>query len=52
MGRLTYDNGAVATLQAPAEGASFRISLNNVAPKSVSGVYITSHRPVYTYQTR
>ena len=48
VGRLTYDNGAVATLQAPTEGASFNIAIRG--SQAVSGVYITSHRPVYTYQ--
>ena len=48
VGKLTYDNGAVATLQAPTEGASFKIAIRG--SQAVSGVYITSHRPVYTYQ--
>ena len=49
VGKLSYDNGAVASLQAPAEGASFQIALRD--SQVVSGIYITSHRPVYTYQT-
>ena len=49
VGKLSYDNGAVAFLQAPAEGASFQIALRN--SQVVPGIYITSHRPVYTYQT-
>ena len=48
MGKLTYDNGAVATLQAPTEGVSFQVAILGSQP--VPGVYITSHRPVYTYQ--
>ena len=48
VGKLTYDDGNIATLQVPTEGDSFRISLNNM--QSVPGVYLTSHRPVYTYQ--
>ena len=48
VGKLTYDNGAVATLQAPTEGASFNIAIHG--SQAVPGIYITSHRPVYTYQ--
>ena len=48
VGRITYDNGAVAILQAPTEGASFNIAIRG--SQAVSGIYITSHRPVYTYQ--
>ena len=49
VGKLTYDDGAVAALQAPTEGASFKIAIHDSQP--VPGVYITSHRPVYSYQT-
>ena len=49
VGTLTYDDGASATLQAPTEGASFRIRIND--SQTVPGVYVTSHRPVYSYQT-
>ena len=49
VGKLTYDNGAVATLQAPTEGASFQIRIR--PSQTVPGICITSHRPVYTYQT-
>ena len=48
VGKLTYDDGTIATLQVPTEGDSFLISLSN--PQSVPGIYLTSHRPVYTYQ--
>ena len=48
VGKLTYDDGNVATLQVPTEGDSFQISLSN--QQSVPGIYLTSHRPVYTYQ--
>ncbi|MYC96891.1 MAG: AAA family ATPase [Caldilineaceae bacterium SB0661_bin_32] len=48
VGKLTYDDGAVATLQSPAEGASFRVSIRG--SQRIRGIYITSHRPVYTYQ--
>ena len=49
VGRLSYDDGAVAPLLAPTEGASFQISIRN--SRTVPGIYITSHRPVYTYQS-
>ena len=49
VGKLSYDDGAVATLQAPTEGASFQIAIRG--SQAVPGIYITSHRPVYTYQT-
>ena len=48
VGKLIYDDRKVATLQAPTEGASFQISIGN--QQEVPGIYITSHRPVYTYQ--
>lgn len=48
VGRLMYDNGTVATLQVPTEGASFRVTIHGL--QTVHGIYITSHRPVYTYQ--
>ena len=48
VGRLTYDDGAVAALQAPTEGATFQITISG--SQAVPGVYITSHRPVYSYQ--
>ena len=48
VGKLTYDDGGYATLQAPTEGASFQISIHG--SQAVPGVYVTSHRPVYSYQ--
>ena len=48
VGKLTYDDGTVAALEAPTEGASFEITIRG--SKTVAGIYITSHRPVYTYQ--
>ena len=48
VGKLTYDDGTAATLQAPTEGASFQINIRG--SQAVPGIYITSHRPVYTYQ--
>ena len=48
VGQLNYDNGATATLWAPAEGASFQITISG--SQIVPGVYVTSHRPVYSYQ--
>ena len=48
VGRLIYDDGAVAALQAPMEGASFQVRIRPL--NQIPGIYITSHRPVYTYQ--
>ena len=48
VGKLSYDDGNVAILQVPTEGDTFRISLSNL--QSVPGIYLTSHRPVYSYQ--
>ena len=48
VGKLTHDDGADATLQAPTEGASFQIAIAGL--QEVPGVYVTSHRPVYSYQ--
>ena len=48
MGKLTYDDGSVAVLQAPTEGASFQVGIHG--QQAVPGIYITSHRPVYSYQ--
>lgn len=48
VGKLAYDDGVVATLQVPAEGVSFQVSIHG--SQTVHGIYITSHRPVYTYQ--
>ncbi len=48
VGKLTYDDGAVAALQSPTEGATFQIAIRD--SQAVPGVYITSHRPVYSYQ--
>ena len=48
VGKITYDDADDATLQAPTEGASFQVRIGN--SQAVPGVYITSHRPVYSYQ--
>ena len=48
VGKLTYDDGNIATLQVPTEGEVFRISISNA--QEVPGIYLTSHRPVYSYQ--
>ena len=48
VGRLIYDDGTVAALQAPMEGASFQVRIHPL--NRIPGIYITSHRPVYTYQ--
>lgn len=49
VGKLNYEDGSVATLKAPTEGASFQVSIDG--RQQVPGIYITSHRPVYSYQT-
>ena len=48
VGKLAYDNGTVATLRAPTEAETFQISVDPLLP--VAGIYLTSHRPVYTYR--
>ena len=48
IGKLAYDNGSVATLLVPTEADIFNISIDPL--QSVPGIYLTSHRPVYTYQ--
>ena len=48
VGKLAYDNESVATLLVPTEADIFDISIDPL--QSVPGIYLTSHRPVYTYQ--
>ena len=48
VGKLAYDNGTVATLLVPTEADTFQISVEPL--QSVPGIYLTSHRPVYTYR--
>ena len=48
VGKLAYDNGSVATLLVPTEADIFNISIDPL--QLVPGIYLTSHRPVYTYQ--
>ena len=48
VGTLTYDSGSVAILSAPIEGETVRVAIRNLS--QVPGIYITSHRPVYSYQ--
>lgn len=48
VGTLTYDDESVATLSAPIEGETVKVAIRNSA--RVPGIYITSHRPVYSYQ--
>ena len=48
VGKLAYDDGSVATLVVPTEADIFDISIDPL--QSVPGIYLTSHRPVYTYQ--
>ena len=48
VGKLIYGDGATATLRVPIEGAAFRITIDGL--QTVPGIYVTSHRPVYSYQ--
>jgi predicted ATPase len=48
VGTLTYTDGSSAILSVPIEGDSFQIALRG--QQTVPGIYITSHRPVYSYQ--
>ena len=48
VGKLTYDDESFAVLQAPTEGAAFQVRIHG--QQAVPGIYITSHRPVYSYQ--
>ena len=48
VGQLTYDGGEIAEITVPTEGDSFQINLQG--QQRVEGAYITSHRPVYSYQ--
>jgi predicted ATP-binding protein involved in virulence len=48
VGELHYSDASIARLTVPRQGDSFQISLNN--RQNLPGVYITSHRPVYSYQ--
>jgi predicted ATPase len=47
IGSITYEDGTVGSLSVPEDRPTFQI---DVAPqKPVRGMYIPSHRPVYTY---
>lgn len=49
VGEIKYSNGEVAHLKVPTEVAeNYHISIEN--QQTVEGLYITSHRPVYSYQ--
>jgi len=48
VGELRYSDSSTARLTVPRQGDAFQISLAN--RQAVLGVYITSHRPVYSYQ--
>lgn len=48
VGALTYDNGHEAGITVPLEGESFQVAIDG--RQHIDGLYITSHRPVYTYQ--
>ncbi len=49
IGSLIYEDGTEATLSVPAQvGEHFQVNIQNQQP--IDGIYITSHRPVYSYQ--
>lgn len=49
VGRLAYSGGQEARLLVPTQvGESYKVNIHNQQP--VDGIYITSHRPVYSYQ--
>lgn len=49
IGSLRYDNGTEAELSVlPQVNENYQVSLSN--QQAVTGIYITSHRPVYSYQ--
>ena len=49
IGRITYENGAASQIQAPAE-ASSQYNLNVLTQQPISGLHISSHRPIFSYQ--
>ena len=49
IGHITYSNSQVATLSVPPQvSENFQVSIAN--QQAVHGIYITSHRPVYSYR--
>jgi hypothetical protein len=48
VGKLTYSDGGEAKLMVPHQSESFQIKL--AGRQEIQGIYITSHRPVYSYQ--
>ena len=48
VGQLAYSDTSTATLTVPSQGDAFHVAISG--RQSVPGVYITSHRPVYSYQ--
>ena len=48
VGNLAYDDGNTATLLVPTEGDTFQIEIKPL--QRVPGIYLTSHRPIYSYQ--
>ena len=49
VGEIRYSNGQVASLKVKTEvSENYKIDITN--QQSVEGLYITSHRPVYSYQ--
>ena len=49
IGQITYSDSHIATLRVPPQvSENFHVKITDM--QSVDGIYITSHRPVYTYQ--
>jgi energy-coupling factor transporter ATP-binding protein EcfA2 len=50
IGQILYSNGPVAQLKVPVTGvgSTYQISIHNQQP--VSGIHISSHRPIFSYQ--
>ena len=49
IGQITYSDSHIATLRVPPQvSENFHVKIAEM--QSVDGIYITSHRPVYTYQ--
>lgn len=49
IGRLTYSDGSSAILSVPPQvSENYKVTIE--AQKTIDGIYLTSHRPVYAYQ--
>lgn len=49
IGRLIYEDGSVGQIQAPVQ-AGQQYGVNIAGRQHISGLYIPSHRPIYSYQ--